>query len=363
VTHYDVVVVGAGVAGSTAALALARGGAHVLLCDGKPVGRNKVCGEFLSPESRQVFARLGVEDSLTRAAILVTSARILTSRRVGQAIAFERPGLALSRHQLDSLLFQWAIAAGANSLLEARASFSGKCAGSFVVETPVGNFESAHVIWAGGRDGRLFAAGSPPRRPGSRFLGLKCHLAGACMEVGQVQLFPFSGGYCGLVALPAGSVNACLLVRYTAGRSRHPEAIWQEARRQNRALDKCVSGSRPLFGWLATANVQFGTHRPVREGILQVGDAAGYIHPLTGDGMAMAARSGELAAATVLASLRGGLPPGDVPALYALAWHREFDARLRCAGYLQTLALQPQLARAGLAVFDSFRILSDIAES
>ena len=69
-----------------------------------------------------------------------------------------------------------------------------------------------------------------------------------------------------------------------------------------------MNGATRVSAWLATANVQFCAREPVSpDGILRVGDAGGYIHPLAGDGMAMAAREGELAAAILGAHLRGGL--------------------------------------------------------
>ena len=101
---------------------------------------------------------------------------------------------------------------------------------------------------------------------------------------------------------------------------------------------------------MATGNVWFGQHAPARGGILRAGDAAGYIHPLAGDGMAMAVRSGELAAAVLGAALRGELARGDVAPLYGASWHREFGRRLEAARRLQPLFVAPHLMLPALAL-------------
>jgi flavin-dependent dehydrogenase len=103
-----------------------------------------------------------------------------------------------------------------------------------------------------------------------------------------------------------------------------------------------------VLEWLATGNVSFGGVQPVSRGVLHCGDAAGFIHPLTGDGMAMAARSGELAAATIGAALRGDLPKHDVAPLYERAWRREFTSRLKWGG---AFTARSDIA-ARLALFD-----------
>jgi flavin-dependent dehydrogenase len=141
-----------------------------------------------------------------------------------------------------------------------------------------------------------------------------------------------------------GLVNVCLLARYETVKGRSPTEFWAWLLGQNSALAQRLEGARPAMEWLATANVSFGKTHPSHDGVLYCGDAAGYIHPLTGDGMAMAARSGELAAAIVSASLRDGLAGKDVAPLYERAWHREFGSRLRWAARIEPLLLSPRLA-------------------
>lgn len=199
------------------------------------------------------------------------------------------------------------------------------------------------------------------RERAGRFLGLKTHLRGVRMEAGEVQMFPFAGGYCGLVEVEDGAFNACLLVDYARSKGRSPSQLWDEVRRENRALGKATERATLEFDWLATGNVSFDRFAPERDGVLRAGDAAGYIHPLSGDGMAMAMRSGELAARSVLHALKWDLAPEAAASSYALMWEREFGSRLRWAARLQPLFTNPRFTRVAQRVFDLAPVLSDFA--
>jgi flavin-dependent dehydrogenase len=169
---------------------------------------------------------------------------------------------------------------------------------------------------------------------------LKTHFTGARVPHDEVQLFPFRGGYCGLIAVENGLANACLLTRYDG--LHKPEELWQRALHENKALAAAMQGATPTMPWRATANVSFGKMEPVQKGVLRCGDAAGYIQPFAGDGQAMAARGGELAAACLGTALRGHLDNATATVLYDAAWRREFEARLSWGARLQPLMLAPR---------------------
>jgi flavin-dependent dehydrogenase len=115
-----------------------------------------------------------------------------------------------------------------------------------------------------------------------------------------------------------------------------------------------------IIPWVATANLSFGKMEPVRDGIVRCGDAAGHIQPFTGDGQAMAARAGELAAVSIAAALRGGVSDDAARAMYAAAWRREFEHRLDWGARLQPLLLWPHL---GSAAAMAFRIAPRLARA
>ena len=105
-SEFDAIVIGGGLAGSCAAFHLARRGVRVALLEAGKFPRHKVCGEFLSPESRTIFARLGVEEKLLSAgAREVFLARLFVPDGRFVEVPFASPALAISRHALDEILW------------------------------------------------------------------------------------------------------------------------------------------------------------------------------------------------------------------------------------------------------------------
>lgn len=367
VPFFDVAVIGAGLGGTSAALALARRGCSVALIEAGRAGRHKVCGEFVSPESLATFTRLGVISAIENAgAISVGRARILTSKRVGASMPLPASGFALSRQKLDALMWRACAKAGVYQMEGTRVGHikkleNGYCLGIGACKAIENYIEARFIIDASGRNSRVSHEADAPTKT-RRFVGFKTHLSGADVPHGEVQMFPFRGGYCGLVGIGDGLTNACLLASYERTRGLKPEQFWQKIGAENRALGRATADATPDFAWMATANVSFEKREPIGDdGILRAGDAAGYIHPLSGDGMAMAVRSGELAAATVGAGLRGDLKRADVAPLYSASWHREFGRRLEWAQTLQPLFIVPNLTLPALRFFDQVPQLGALA--
>lgn len=363
---FDVAVIGAGLGGTSAALALARRGYKVALIEAGLAGRHKVCGEFVSPESLQTFARLGVTNQIEDAgAVAVSRARVLTSRRSGNAMLLPASGFALSRQKLDALMWRACQESGVYTMEKTRVGRiengeDGYRLGIGACKALENWIEARFVIDASGRNSRI---GPHPNAPDKtrRFVGFKTHLRDANVPLGEVQMFPFRGGYCGLVGIGNGLTNACLLASYERTRGLKPEQFWRKIGAENRALGRATCDATPDFAWMATANVSFEKRAPTGDGILRAGDAAGYIHPLSGDGMAMAVRSGELAAATLGAALTSGLQRDDVAPLYEASWHREFGRRLSWAQTLQPLFVVPNLTLPALRFFDQVPQLGALA--
>jgi 2-polyprenyl-6-methoxyphenol hydroxylase-like FAD-dependent oxidoreductase len=179
----------------------------------------------------------------------------------------------------------------------------------------------------------------------------------------------FKGGYCGMVRVEGESTNACLLVDYAQLPKGSPGAFWEQLLSQNAGLRDRLGGAARLTEWQTTANVTFETFRPTGESVnedeseakkngvprdvLCAGDAAGYIHPLTGDGMAMALRAGELAGTVA----RLQLGNAEAARLYRAAWEREFAPRLALAARIHPLAVRPQWAKPLLPVLRHLPLL------
>lgn len=368
VSTCEVAVIGGGLAGSAAAISLAQTGVDVALFESGTLPRHRVCGEFLSPESHATLSRLGLEEAIANSgARPVAGARFLCDGASADFSLGEARGIALSRHALDPLLWSATQNAGVKGHLETRARDLQTEGEGFNFITSTGLWRAKSLILAAGRP----AAPKPDaQHPQPLYCGLKTHFSGVELEPGIVEMHLFRGGYCGLVRVEGEATNACLLVDYAQLQKNPPELFWAKLLSENPALRARFQKATRDTPWVATAGVSFERFRPVGDenftdnallpsGTLCAGDAAGYIHPLTGDGMAMALRAGELAATVARLRLQG-LPLQEAARLYRAAWMREFAPRLQLAARLHPLALRPQWARPLLPVLRHFPALRNL---
>lgn len=350
---YDLLIIGAGLAGSSLAAALADQGWDVLLVERDRFPRHKVCGEFLSPEVQHALHAVGLQQELAALAPApIRQARIVA--QTGQTVELALPGCAwgLSRYRLDQALATAAEQRGAKLWTGVTVlAYARTADGSYLVQIRDGEkmvaVQTRALIAACGRHSQ---AGLPPKARSiarnQQFVGVKCHYAAVTMPP-QVELFLFPGGYGGINPVEQGCVNVCLLVTYPA--------FAQAGKRVDKLL-AAAACANPAFGQrlamgqaLPTTAVTVAPVDPYRlavpwAGIACVGDSAVMIPPLCGDGMAMALRSAELCAPLAHAFLQGSLSLAAWAERYCQCWHAEFDQRLRLGRCLQTIFHVPLLA-------------------
>jgi flavin-dependent dehydrogenase len=354
----DVVVIGAGLAGSSMAHLLAMQGWDVLLLERDHFPRHKVCGEFLSPESQKSLKAMALYDAV--AALdpsPVKHAKIVS--RNGVSIQMSLPGCAwgVSRYALDAALATAAQQQGAEFKSGTTVRGYAQADGEYVVhirdETGLSTVRTRAVIAACGRHTQ---AGLPPKthaRPSQpRYVGVKCHFDQVSMPA-QVELFMFPGGYAGINPVEGGRVNVCLLASYTAfvQAGKRADAMITAAARWNHMLGQRLAGSRPLPETAAVV-APVDTNRPSApwDDIACLGDTAVMIPPLCGDGMAMALRSAELCAPLAHEFLRGSLSLAMWADRYCKLWHTEFQRRLRFGRLLQKLLSAPLVSDLAVGV-------------
>ena len=365
---YDVVIVGGGPAGTSAAIHLARKGARVLLAEQKKFPRAKLCGEFISPECLDHFKRLGVADSMMLAGGAELSETIFYARR-GTSVSVPsewfgagRAGaLGLSRAEMDERLLNGARAAcvvvleeaQATGLLTEKSSVRGV---RLKVCGEVREYSARVVLDATGRArslARHIERDERTRGKRAPLVAFKTHLDGSRGNPRHCEIYFYRGGYGGLNHVEGGSSNLCFIVRARDARRYNGDAgkVMREIVMTNERAAFTLERARPASPWLGVALESFGRHNIVpADGLLAVGDAASFIDPFTGSGMLMALESGELAASAVTRHLeRGGdqefeLLDSDYRALYA----ERFNTRLRVCALLRRAAFVPGLAAAAI---------------
>ncbi|MEK0316680.1 NAD(P)/FAD-dependent oxidoreductase [Cohnella sp. 56] len=354
----DVAVIGAGIAGSSLAKALADRGWRVALIDRRAFPRHKVCGEFLSPEAMGMLNELGLAHRIEALRPAVVRAARLTAYGA-EPVRVPLPGTAwgLSRYALDETLHEQVRSAGAEVATGTSVTALRRGPQHFALGLKRdGRTElvRAHaVIGAWGGNGRIpgLAGAGRPKRETSPYMGVKSHFTG-CTVSDEVELYFFAGGYLGLSPAGDGIVNAAALIdRRTCGTAPTTVQGWLEL-----ALTRCPALSRRLAGAVPIADSQAAV-APVRlygkpvawDGVPLVGDACVTIPPLCGDGMSMALRAAQLCAASADRYLKGELTMAAWEADYAHAVRAEFARPLRWGRLLQRVSAHPALARLALA--------------
>jgi flavin-dependent dehydrogenase len=304
----DALILGGGLAGSAAACLIARGGGDVHLLERETGAHHKVCGEFLSVEAVAHLRQLGVEP-LDLGAVPIHRMRLVwENREVEAALPFA--ALGLSRHVLDEALISQAAANGARVERGVRVTELD----GHVARTNVGEREGRQVLIA---TGKLPIRGEKaPARIANGHVGFKMHYRLAPSAARQlaetIVLALLDGGYAGLQLVENGRANLCLVLRAQAFARLGGD--WQGVRAcldGTSQLQRILADAEPLFARpLAIANLGYGPpprgHATDIAGAMFLGDRWAMTPSLTGDGMAIALRSGLLAAGCVLAGESAG---------------------------------------------------------
>jgi flavin-dependent dehydrogenase len=352
---YDVIVIGGGLAVCSAASQLARDGFRVLLLEKGRYPVHKLCGEFLSVEVQSAFERLGVWSSVLAAGARPIRRTFVTTMD-GASFEEDLPGVAwgLSRYRLDPLLFEHAVHSGAEGYegQEVR-SVEGSLETGYSVKTEAATYAARIVLGAYGKRGRLDGTlGRQFLDEKSPYVAFKAHFEGMDFP-DVVELHAFSGGYCGLSPVEEGRVNACWIshervLKAAGGRA---EAMVEQAFAANPVLaERFGKLHRVSDGYKAVSQVGFRMKQPFEGDVCMLGDAAGTIAPLCGDGMAMAFQSAEIAVPLAAGFLRDSCAASEFRDRYARAWERAFKSRIRLGRLVHYGYVHPLVAAAGVRV-------------
>ncbi len=319
-SQLDVLVAGAGPAGSATATLLARAGFSVLVVDRAAFPRDKACSEYMSPEAVRILARLGVVENLEKAGAFPLEGMKVTGPRGATAHGrfalagyhpFRPTGLSISRRILDHELLAAARAAGAAVLERTRVEEllydRGGVAG-VVVRDPAGRQHSLRARLTVGADGlRSVVARRLGRRSHgtSRRMAFVAHVARVSDMGPSAELHFREHGYLGLNQIGQDQTNVALVV--PAERAAHArggmERFFKETLAEFPGVRDRVEAGEVVRPILATGPFAVWSAKVIAPGALLVGDAADFFDPATGDGIYCALRGAELVADTAAAAL------------------------------------------------------------
>lgn len=351
------VIAGAGPAGSSLAIRLARSGRDVCLIEKARFPRHKLCGEFISPECLEQFRDLGILGEMESAG----------GDRIGKTVFYSMggrsaevpsewfgaaggPALGLSRSEMDHRLLEAAKRAGVEVLEGVSVSGAVSENGELKALTLRNGSHSESAV-----EGDIFVDATGRQRILARFvekekgggkkrvsnlIGFKAHLKGVDLAPGVCEIYSFPHGYGGLNFVEGGAANHCFLVSADAAREFGSDAdrIMRELIFRNERARKMMERAEKQFDWLAVAVDGFGAREPVpAPNLFTVGDSAAFIDPFTGSGMLMALESAELLANVLLTS-------ADPAIEYQKRHARRFRSRLLLCSVIRRCSLRPGLA-------------------
>ena len=358
----DVIVVGAGPAGATAAILLAERGWSVTLLDKAAFPRPKICGEYLSPEAARILDRLGVLKTVDHA-----GAQPLRGMRIvapdgttlqglypvsGRWRGYRDHALAFPREALDRILVDRAKGLPVDVRERHRVTGLLRKAGAVVgvrAQDEDGREMEIPARLVVGADGRASVVASSlglvrPHR--LRRMALIQHVSGLDGFEDHGEIYVDPPDYAILNPVAPGLVNLGLVVPLGHARpfARRLDAFFDARLRQLRHLAPRLHGMRAEGRLMAMGPLAYRVAEPRMDGVMLAGDAAGFYDPFTGEGLFTALRSAELLTEIAHAALRRNDLSARALAVYGARRRTEFAAKSRVTRTVQLLIAQRGLA-------------------
>ena len=357
-TNPDVVIIGGGLAGLTGAIHLSKKGLKVTLIEKSGYPRHKVCGEYISNEILPYLLWLGV-DVLELKPTNISKFEFTTQNGKMAKTLLPLGGFGVSRFALDNFLYQKTLENGCTIINETvtDVSFNNN---TFTVTTQNQVLASKIVLGAFGKRSNLDQVLSRDFiTKKSPWLAVKAHFSGDFPD-DVVGLHNFKGGYCGVSKVENNVINICYLADYaTFKKYKNIDDYQQNVLYKNKHLKNVFENSNPIFEKpLTISQISFDKKLPVENHILMIGDTAGLIHPMCGNGMAMAIHSAKIASELVLDYHTGKIASRELlEKKYIKEWNKNFAKRLLMGRFLAKTLTYKTITNVFVAIVASMPAL------
>ncbi|HTB26736.1 MAG TPA: NAD(P)/FAD-dependent oxidoreductase [Puia sp.] len=336
---YDVGIVGGGLAGLSLSILLSREGYRVCLFEKEVFPFHKVCGEYISMESWDFLIRLGLPLENWN---LPRIHQVNISAPNGESILEKLPlgGFGVSRYKLDASLADIAKSAGVEIFENTKVYDISFEDGSHRIQTSEGLFTVKIACACYGKKSNLdvkWKRNFLQQDESQNYVGVKYHVK-ADLPEHEIALHNFQGGYCGISKIEDGKYCLCYLTKSENLRKNQSSipAMEEKILKKNPALRKLLDEAVALYEEPVTiSQISFSEKTQIEQHVLCIGDSAGMITPLCGNGMSMALHSSKIAAEIIPHFLENQISREEMETSYQKNWNLQFKGRLRTGRMIQ----------------------------
>lgn len=327
----ECVIVGGGVAGLSAANALADAGLGPLLIEAGEYPAHRICGEFLSPECLPILRRWDI--------VLPISIQECHLFNRQKRMGFQLPAKAgsCSRYIFDEMLHKRALSKGARILTNTTVSsldLPQKHSQPYTLNLSTGQIiKSNHLILGTGRIPNM------NQNPTPKYMGFKAHFEGIFVNH-VLEMHCFNGGYLGISPVDETTSNIACLVKRESIDDINPHTFISSLLEEKSLQERLLNAIMLFSNWLTGQLPEFGIRtQPAWDRVFWIGDAAGSIPPISGEGLAIGITSGCMAAEYFMKSNA---------AKFNQAWLKRYRSRFFWACRLHRIMLSPWMNKVAI---------------
>jgi flavin-dependent dehydrogenase len=354
--HFDVIIIGGGLAGLSSAIHLSKENLSVLVIEKNTYPKHKVCGEYISNEVLPYLSFLGV-DVFKLGAKKIDKFQLSTTK--GKLISANLPlgGFGISRYCLDHALVKKAIDVGAKLIEDVSEDVQFRNDQFTVITKNRERFKAKIVIGAFGKRSNLdVKLNRQFIKTKSPYLAVKTHVKGDFPD-DLVALHNFEGGYCGVSKVENDSINLCYIANFKSFKKyKDIEEFQKKVVFKNEHVKTIFNDTNPVFDQPITiSQISFEDKKPVENHIIMCGDTAALIHPLCGNGMSMAIRSAQIASNLIINFFNSDIPNREaLEKQYLIKWNSAFKSRLKTGHIVAHLFNQPKISEVMMQILKWF---------
>ena len=357
---YDVAIVGGGIAGLSLSIQLAKAGYSVVLFEKEKYPFNKVCGEYISLESWDFILSLGLNlDKLN----LPLIKKLIVSSPNGKNIEQQLPlgGFGISRYNLDYELYKIAKECGVYIYEETKVNDIIYQDDTFTISTSTLTIQSKIAAGTFGKRSnidvkwkRYFTTQKTNKL--NNYIGIKYHVK-TDLPADTIALHNFKDGYCGVSKIEDEKYCLCYLTTAENLKSNNNSIAEMERNilHKNPFLKQIFTSATFSTGFPVTiSQISFDKKKQIVNHVLMIGDAAGMITPLCGNGMSMALNGSKIAFEGIANFLKNKIGRNEMELAYSLKWKQQFAARLKTGRTIQRLFGKEKLTNVFISAIKPF---------